>query len=478
MASMVYGKVPPQAKDLEENVLGSILNERPAVDIAVEILKPEHFYLEIHQVIFEAILNLYRSSVMVEIPSVAHELKRMGKLEDIGGPYHLTVISNKSTSWTNVEPYSRIIVQKYMQREMIRISGETITEAYDETADVFETLSDHDKKFTSLISGTLKTTFQSNDSALVKSIHRIEELRKLPDHITGIASGFNSLDRVTHGWQNTDLIIIAARPSVGKTAFALNLARNAAKHLKRPVPVAFFSLEMSTGQIMNRILAAESDIWLDKILSGRLSNEEMSVIGQAAGRFSKAPIWWDDTAAMNLHEMRAKARRLKNKHSIGMIIIDYLQLMSGMNERGQNREQEISTISRGLKQLAKELEVPIIALSQLSRAVETRTGDKKMPQLSDLRESGAIEQDADMVMFLYRPEYYDINADGLGESTKGETHVKIAKHRNGSLETIKLRANLGIQKFYEMDDSSAPFIGPAGQIFKPVKIDNEQFEGF
>jgi replicative DNA helicase len=312
---------------------------------------------------------------------------------------------------------------------------------------------------------------------LVKTIQRIEDMRSRDEDLTGVPSGFPSLDRVTYGWQNTDLIVLAARPSVGKTAFALNLARHAAvvdeKSKRKATPVAFFSLEMSASQLVTRILSAESEIWLEKISRGKLEEHEMKQLyKKGIEKLSNAPIFIDDTAALNIFELRAKCRRLKNKHNLGLIIIDYLQLMSGTGEnRNSNREQEISRISRDLKGLAKELQVPIIALSQLSREVEKRKEGAKIPQLSDLRESGAIEQDADMVMFLYRPEYYDITANEMGESNKGETYVKIAKHRNGSLETIKLKALLHIQKFIE-DEDGGDFGGqkPGGN-FRPVRGD-------
>jgi replicative DNA helicase len=285
-----------------------------------------------------------------------------------------------------------------------------------------------------------------------------------------VPSGFPTLDKITYGWQPTDLIILAARPAVGKTAFALNLARNAALNATKPTGVAFFSLEMSSAQLVQRILSAESEIWLEKISRGKMEDYEMKQLyAKGIQKLAQAPIFIDDTAALNIFELRAKCRRLKNKHDIGLIIIDYLQLMSGASGgKNTNREQEISQISRGLKQLAKELQVPIIALSQLSRAVETRKDGNKMPQLSDLRESGAIEQDADMVMFIYRPEYYDITANEMGESNKGETHVRIAKHRNGSLETIKLKALLHIQKFTEFEGDDFSGLGMGGGNWKPV----------
>jgi len=311
-------------------------------------------------------------------------------------------------------------------------------------------LDDAESKLFEITNNHLRKNFDSIDTVLVKTIQRIEDMRNRQDDITGVPTGFASLDRITYGWQPTDLIILAARPSVGKTAFALNLARSAALNPTKPTAVGFFSLEMSSAQLVQRILSAESEIWLEKIARGKLEEHEMrQLYKRGIERLSKAPIFIDDSAALNIFELRAKCRRLKNKHNVGLIIIDYLQLMSGSADRNSNREQEISKISRDLKGLAKELQVPIIALSQLSREVEKRKEGNKMPQLSDLRESGAIEQDADMVMFLYRPEYYDITANEFGENNKGETHVKIAKHRNGSLETVKLKALLHIQKFIE-----------------------------
>jgi replicative DNA helicase len=296
-------------------------------------------------------------------------------------------------------------------------------------------------------------------NALADAVNRIDELRTKKDEISGVPSGFNSLDRITYGWQPTDLIILAARPSVGKTAFALNLARNAALHPTKPQAVGFFSLEMSASQLVQRILSAESEIKMEKISRGKLEDYEYQQLhSKGIKKLETAPIYIDDTAALNIFEFRAKARRLVNKHQVKIIIIDYLQLMSGSGDRNSNREQEISNISRSLKALAKELQIPIIALSQLSRAVETRK-ESKMPQLSDLRESGAIEQDADMVMFIYRPEYYEVMSNEMGESTQGETHIRIAKHRNGSLDLIKLRARLDIQRFEEWDGDSGNLPG-------------------
>ncbi|MBI1782524.1 MAG: replicative DNA helicase, partial [Sphingobacteriales bacterium] len=435
LSTMVYGKVPPQAKELEEAVLGAIMLEKSAFDTVIEILKPECFYVEAHQRIFRSMQSLAQKSMPIDLLTVVEELRIKEELEMVGGPYAVTKLTNAVVSSANIETHSRIVLQKFIQRELIRISGEIIGDAYEDSTDVFDLLDDAESKLFEITNNHLRKNFDSIDTVLVKTIQRIEDMRNRQEDITGVPTGFPSLDRLTYGWQSTDLIILAARPAVGKTAFALNLARNAALNASKPTPVAFFSLEMSAGQLVQRILAAESEIWLEKIARGKMEEHEMKQLyKRGIEKLANAPIFIDDTAALNIFELRAKCRRLKNKHNVGLILIDYLQLMSGTGEnRNTNREQEISRISRDLKGLAKELQVPIIALSQLSRAVESRKEGNKMPQLSDLRESGAIEQDADMVMFIYRPEYYDITSNEMGESNKGETHIRIAKHRNGSL---------------------------------------------
>jgi replicative DNA helicase len=454
LSTLVYGKIPPQSKELEEAVLGAIMLEKSAFDTVIEILKPECFYVEANQRIFRSMQGLAQKSLPIDLLTVVEELKIREELDLVGGPYYVTRLTNAVVSSANIESHSRIILQKFIQRELIRISGEIIGDAYEDSTDVFDLLDEAESKLFEITNNHLRKNFDSIDTVLVKTIQRIEDMRNRQEDVTGVPSGYHSLDRITYGWQNSDLIILAARPSVGKTAFALNLARNAALHPTKPTPIAFFSLEMSAGQLVQRILSAESEIWLEKIARGKMEEHEMQQLyKKGIQRLAQAPIFIDDTAALNIFELRAKCRRLKNKHNVGLIIIDYLQLMSGTGEnRNSNREQEISTISRNLKGLAKELQIPIVALSQLSREVEKRKEGNKMPQLSDLRESGAIEQDADLVMFLYRPEYYDITSNEFGESNKGETHVRIAKHRNGSLETIKLKALLHIQKFVEGDD--------------------------
>lgn len=472
LTAMVYGKVPPNAKDLEVAVLGSCMIDVNAFDPVSELLSPECFYTDAHQRIFTAMISLSKKNQPVDLRTVVEELKTLGDLEMVGGVHYIAGLTNSVTSGVNNDTYCRIIYERYVKREMIRIGGEAVALGYEDSTDAFELLQYHEKQFTTLSTRNVKN-YLTMDDALVNGIKQIESLRQNPQHITGIPCDLHEVDRVTHGWQKTDLIILAARPGVGKTAFALQIARSAALNNHRRVPVAFFSLEMSTGQLMQRNISAESEIFLDQIRSGRIDDEQMKHIhATAVNQLSKARIFYDDRAALNIFELRAACRRFKRLWAKqygtedGLFIVDYIQLMSGSDGKGHNREREIAEISRGLKQIAKELNTPFIALSQLSRETERRKGESKMPQLSDLRESGAIEQDADMVMFLYRPEYYDITANEMGESNQGETHLKIAKHRNGSLETIKLTAKLNIQKFF-------PFQGdlPAtNKVWRPVNL--------
>jgi replicative DNA helicase len=371
-------------------------------------------------------------------------------------------------SSAGLESHCRIILEKFISRELIRIGGASISAGYDAGIDTFDALDMVERELTLLSSGHLTKGYTSLDGELVKRLQRITELRKLARHVTGVHTGYSDLDRLTHGWQPTDLIILAARPAVGKTAFVLNLAKNAASHPDGKVSVGLFSLEMSTGQLTDRLLSIESGVHLDRITNGQLSEDEMHALHAAAQRLSSMEIKIDDTASLNVYQLRGRARTMKRKHNIGLIIIDYLQLMSGMDDKNaKNREQEISAISRKLKILAKEMKVPIIALSQLSRDVEKRKG-VKMPVLSDLRDSGAIEQDADMVMFLYRPEYYEENINAEGESTQGETHLRIAKHRNGSLETVKFHAKLFCQRFDTWEGPAAAAPQGTGN-WKPVQ---------
>ncbi len=483
--SLGFAKIPPQAKDLEEAVLGAIMLEKSAFDTVAEILKPKCFYVEANELIFEAMMGLQAKSLPIDILTVVEELRFREKLDVIGGPYYVTKLTNMVTSSANIEAHARIVLQKFIQRELIRMSSETIADAYEDSTDVFDLLDSAESRLFEITNNHLKKNFDELPTVLAKTYSRIEELRNQKEEITGCHSGFPSLDKITNGWQPTDLIILAARPAVGKTAFALNLARNCAMHKTRPRPVGFFSLEMGASQLVQRILSAESEIPMEKISRGRLEDYEMKqLLTKGISPLETAPIYIDDSAALNVFELRAKCRRMVNKYGVGMVIIDYLQLMSGSSDKNTNREQEISGISRALKQLAKELQIPIMALSQLSRAVESRKDGNKIPQLSDLRESGAIEQDADMVMFLYRPDYYGITENEVGESNKGETHVKIAKHRNGSLDTVILQAQLHIQKFVDMSEETAQAsykaalpAGAGANKFRPLTPDESGDEG-
>ena len=451
LSSMMYGKVPPQAIDLEEAILGAIMIEKGAFDVVVEIIKkPDCFYVESHQKIFSTCMALADKNSPIDILTVVQELRFRGELELVGGAFYVSKLTNIVASTANIETHAKIVLQKYVQRELIKMSSEVISDAFEDTTDVFDLLDDAEQKLFSITNYYLKSDYNDIVSAMATSMERIDKLREQKDEISGVPSGFHSLDQITYGWQPSDLIILAARPSVGKTAFALNLIRNAALHPTKPTPVAFFSLEMSASQLVNRILSAESGIKLEKISRGKMEDHEYYQLqNNGINRLDKAKIFIDDTAALNIFELSAKARRLVSKENVGLIVIDYLQLMSGNKERNGNREQEISGISRNLKVLAIDLNIPIVALSQLSRAVESRKESNKVPQLSDLRESGAIEQDADMVMFIYRPEYHNIENNEMGESTEGLTEIKIAKHRNGSLGDVKFIAHLDIQKFEE-----------------------------
>lgn len=457
--TLMYGMVPPQSIMAEEDLLGKILQfgNEPMDRVTDFLENPKAFYVEAHQRIFQAMLNLRARSVIPDIVSVVEELRRTEELDLVGGPYYITKLTNSVMVATNIEHMAKLIVDRFTARELIRIGGEMVGAAYEDNTDPYDLLDEMEKQLYSLSFKNNQTGYVSVNNSSIKAIQHLEHLRSLNIEIHGVPSGFISLDKITGGWQDTDLIVLAARPGVGKTAFALNLASNSAKSGK---PVLFFSLEMSTMQCTQRLASAESEILLDKILKPfKLEQEEVETLYQKGFKeVAKLPIYIDDTPAMSIYQIRAKARAFFKKkerakeNAKGLIIVDYLQLMSGIqNGRADNREQEISKITRDLKGLAKELNLPIIALSQLSREVEKRTTGKKIPQLSDLRESGAIEQDADMVMFIYRPEYYEIHVNDKGGNNNGETHIKIAKHRNGTLETIKLKAKLHIQKFQDFE---------------------------
>ena len=450
LSNYVFGKVQPQALPLEEAVLGAIMLDKDALPIVLDIIRSESFYSDGHQLIYKAMLRLFEKSQPVDLLTVTEELKKSGDLETAGGPYYLVELTNRVASAANIEFHARIISQKHIQRELIAVSTKIIRDAYEDTTDVFQLLDDAEQGLFSITQQNLSRGYESMGTLASRALKALEELSEKEDGLTGVPTGFTDLDRLTSGWQQSDLIIVAARPGMGKTSFTLALARNAALDFNKGV--ALFSLEMSNVQLVQRLISMEAEIQGSKLRSGQLEEYEWQQLHSAIEKMSEAPIFIDDTPGINVFELRAKCRRLKMQHDIQLVIIDYLQLMTGGPEsKNGNREQEISQISRALKGLAKELNVPVIALSQLSRAVETRGGTKR-PQLSDLRESGAIEQDADIVSFIYRPEYYQILEDEEGQSLKGVSEIIIAKHRNGALKTVKLKFTDQFAKFSDLDD--------------------------
>jgi len=457
LSSYVFGKVQPQAIPLEEAVLGAIMLDKDALPIILDILSSKSFYLDAHQLIYKAMLRLFEKSQPVDLLTVTEELKKSGDIDKIGGPYYLVELTNRVASAANIEYHARIISQKHIQRELITVSTKIIRDAYEDTTDVFQLLDDAEQGLFSITQENLSRGYESMGALTSKALKQLEELSQKEEGLTGIPTGFTDLDRLTSGWQPSDLIIVAARPGMGKTSFTLALCRNAALEFNRPV--AMFSLEMSNVQLVQRLISMEAEISGSKLRNGQLEDYEWQQLNTAIEKMSEVPIFIDDTPGINIFELRAKCRRLKMQHDIQMIVIDYLQLMTGGSENTKgNREQEISAISRGLKGLAKELSVPVIALSQLSRAVETRGGSKR-PQLSDLRESGAIEQDADIVSFIYRPEYYQILEDEEGQSLKGVAEIIVAKHRNGALKTVKLKFTDQFAKFSDLDDPNFSELG-------------------
>jgi len=461
------GKLPPQELDLEEAVLGALMLEKNALTAVVEFLRPDHFYAEQHKEIYTAIIDLFKSSDPVDMLTVAAQLRKNGKLELVGGAFRIAELTSKVSSAANIEYHSRILIERAIKRVLIQIASQIHQDAYEETTDVFELLDKTEQSIFQISDANLRKNYDNMKSLMYKAIQELQERKNHKDGLTGVPSGFSRLDRITSGWQKSDLVIIAARPGMGKTAFIVSAMRNAAVDFN--FPVAMFSLEMASLQLVNRLISAEAELESDKIKRGNLAEFEWQQLVTKTNRLSSAPIFIDDTPALSILELRAKCRRLKSEHNIQLIVIDYLQLMKG--EESGNREQEIASISRALKGVAKELNVPVIALSQLSRGVETRGGDKR-PQLSDLRESGSIEQDADIVMFLYRPEYYKIDQDEDGMSTLGMAEVIIAKHRNGSLDTAKLKFIGKYTKFADYDDRPASENPFSGMITKESRLNS------
>lgn len=445
--SLELGKLPPQSIDLEEAVLGALLLEKNALATIIEFLRPEHFYLEAHKFIFQSIVDLFSTASPVDMRTVVDRLRKNGTIELIGGAYYIAELTSKVSSAANIEYHARIIIEMAIKRDLIAIGSSMVASGYEDTTDVFELMDKTEQRLFKVTDQNLRGKALDMSTLMNKTVKVLQERQKHVDGLSGVPSGFSALDRITSGWQKSDLIILAARPGMGKSGLAVTCARNAAIDFQ--VPVAIFSLEMASEQVVNRLISGEAEIDSEKLKRGTIRDFEWALMINKTKQLTTSPIYIDDSPAISILELRAKARRLKSQNNIGLIIVDYLQLMTG--DRNGSREQEIASISRALKGIAKELNIPIIALSQLSRGVENRGGDKR-PQLSDLRESGAIEQDADIVMFLYRPEYYKITTGDDGQPTAGKAELIIAKHRNGALENINLRFIGKYTKFLDWDD--------------------------
>ena len=426
---MELGKVPPHDIEAEQAIIGSMLTDRDAVISSIEVLKEEDFYREDNKAIYSAILNLYNRAEPIDIITVKAELESMGKFEQIGGLEYLASLPEKVPTTANAINYIKIVEEKSILRTLIKTANEIIELGYSKTEEVEDIMEGAEKKIFNIMQEKNQKGYTPIKDVLVESFTNLEELYNRKQHITGVPSGFSELDYRTAGFHGSELILIAARPAMGKTAFALNIATNAA--VKANVPVAIFSLEMSKEQLVNRIMCSEAMVDSNKVRTGKLDEDDWTKLAGSIGPLSEAEIYIDDTPGINIMEIRAKCRKLKLEKNIGMVVIDYLQLIQGSGRRNSSREQEISEISRSLKILAKELNVPVIALSQLSRAAEQRPDHR--PMLSDLRESGAIEQDADIVMFLYRDDYYNKDSE-----KKDIAEVIIAKHRGGSTGTVEL----------------------------------------
>ncbi len=444
--NIAIGKIQPSALEMEEAVLGALMLEKDAIEVVLDILKAEAFYRPEHQKIYTVIRDLAEQGNVVDLLTVTQELRNRGWIAEVGGAGYIAGLSNKIASAAHIDFHARIIAQKFIQRELIRVTSDIQRQAYDNTQDVYDLLDKSEQELFAISSGIIKKEILPISPILDEAIDMIQQAKD--KDFNGVPSGFPSIDKVTMGWQKGDLIIVAARPSMGKTAFTLSMARNMA--VKYNQGVAFFSLEMPSVQLVNRLIVSETEIDHNTIKSGKLTDREWEVLEDKVDVLYNAPIYIDDSPSLSIFDLSAKCRRLKAKHKLDIVIIDYLQLMKGDSSSG-NREQEVSMISRSLKQLAKELDIPIIALAQLNRGVELRSGKDKRPKLADLRESGAIEQDADIISFINRPERMGITEDEDGNSTKGMAEIIIAKHRNGQTADVALKFVDSFARFEELD---------------------------
>ncbi len=455
-----YGHLQPQATELEEVVLGALMIEKDAYPLVSELLHPESFYERRHQLIYAAIISLAIHQHPVDILTVTEQLRSSGDLEEAGGPAYITGLSGKVASSAHIEYHARIIAQKYLARELITFTSHIQTKAFDETQDVDDLMQEAEGKLFEISQQNMKKDYTQINPIIREAYDMLQKAAARTDGLSGLASGFHALDKITSGWQNSDLVIIAARPAMGKTAFVLSMAKNMAVDGK--IPVALFSLEMSNVQLVNRLITNVCEIPGEKIKSGQLAPYEWKQLDYKIKELYDAPMYVDDTPSLSVFELRTKARRLVREHGVKIIIIDYLQLMNASGMSFGSRQEEVSTISRSLKGLAKELNIPIVALSQLNRGVENREGiEGKRPQLSDLRESGAIEQDADIVCFIHRPEYYKIFMDEKGNDMHGIAEIIIAKHRNGAVDDVRLRFRNEFARFQNLDDECV--VPPPGE---------------
>ena len=446
-----YVHLQPQALDVERAVIGALLVDKDAYSVVCEILKPDSFYEPRNRIIYEAIQQLSMNEQPVDVLTVADQLARSGQLEEVGGPAYIAEISSRVASSAHVDYHARIVAQKSLARQLIQFASDIETKAFDETVDVDDLMQHAEGSLFELSQKNMKKDYTQIDPVVAQAVKVIQEAAKNKDGLTGIPTGYHGLDDKTSGWQPSDLVIIAGRPAMGKTAFALSMAKNIAADYQ--VPLAFFSLEMSNQQLVNRLLSNVCEISGKKILNGQLQPDEWDRLDKRINNLLGAPIYVDDTPGLSVFELRTKARRLVREHGVKIIMIDYLQLMNANGMRFSSRQEEVSTISRSLKGLAKELDIPILALSQLNRGVESREGlEGKRPQLSDLRESGAIEQDADMVLFVHRPEYYHIFQDDKGRDLHGMAEIIIAKHRKGATGDVLLTFRGEFTRFENPED--------------------------
>ena len=482
------GRLQPQELEFEKSVLGALLLEKDAYSLISDILTPESFYDPRNQKVYSAISKLHVAQHPVDILTVVEQLRTDGTFDEVGGVAYLSSLTQNIVSSSHIEYHARVIAQKSTARELISYSANVQDKAFDPTQDIDELMQEAEGSLFKLSQKKLKKDYQQIDSVITEAYEMLHKAAERTDGMSGIASGFHALDRMTSGWQNSDLVILAARPAMGKTAFALSMAKNIA--VDQNIPVALFSLEMSNVQLINRVIVNTCEIKGEKIKSGQLEDYEWAQLDNKIKDLIGKPMFVDDTPSLSVFELRTKARRLVKEHGVKLIMIDYLQLMNASGMSFGSRQEEVSTISRSLKGLAKELNIPILALSQLNRGVENRPGgentlDSKRPQLSDLRESGAIEQDADMVIFIHRPDYYRLFKDENGNDLRGKAVIIIAKHRNGAVGDVLLTFKGQYARFENPDEETAtPLPGedfndisrselsPTGEDYNSINRDN------